>query len=65
MELVTTKGLFGVIFRENNLMPNRIRVLLSLCLSASAVAAGQMAAHDLKITTRHSYSGSAYTTTTY
>ncbi|MGB9123870.1 MAG: hypothetical protein WCE73_24860, partial [Candidatus Angelobacter sp.] len=40
-------------------------LLISVCLSASVVAAGQTAAHDLKITTRQSYSGSAYTTTTY
>lgn len=40
-------------------------LLLSVCLSASLVAAGQTAANDLKITTRHSYPGSEYTTTTY
>lgn len=40
-------------------------LLISLCLPAPVAAAGQTAAHDLKITTRHSYSGSSYTITTY
>lgn len=40
-------------------------LLLSVCLPASVIAAAQNPAHDLKITTRHSYSESAYTTTTY
>lgn len=41
-------------------------LLLSVCLPASVVSSGQTEAHDLKITTRYSYSGSEeYTNTTY
>jgi hypothetical protein len=40
-------------------------VLLPICLLASLVVAGQTQPNDLKITTRHSYSGSEHTTTTY
>ncbi len=51
---------------EGNLVRDPIWILLiSVCLAASVVAAGQAAAHDLKITTRHRYPGSEYTTTTY
>lgn len=40
-------------------------VLLPVCLLASLVLAGQTQLNDLKITTKHSYSGSEHTTTTY
>jgi hypothetical protein len=40
-------------------------VLFFACLPAALGATGQSEAHDLKITTRDSYSGSEYTTTTY
>jgi hypothetical protein len=40
-------------------------LLLSGCLLAPVVSSGQTETHDFKITTRHSYSGSEYTTTTY
>ena len=43
------------------------RLLLPVCLLASAVSTGQPSAHDLKITTRHTSmgGGSSFTTTTY
>jgi hypothetical protein len=44
---------------------NSSRILLPVCLLASVVSTGQPEAHDLKITTQHNYSGTAYTTTTY
>lgn len=40
-------------------------LLPSLCLLASAIAAGQTEAHDLKITTRHGHGPNDTTTTTY
>ncbi|MGZ4840910.1 MAG: hypothetical protein ACXV5J_04135 [Candidatus Angelobacter sp.] len=47
-------------------MRNSVWILVpSICLLAPAIAAGQTGGRDLKITTRHSYSGSAYATTTY
>jgi hypothetical protein len=51
---------------KGNLVRDPIWILLiSLCLAASVVAAGQTATHDLKLTTRHSYPEIEYTTTTY
>jgi hypothetical protein len=40
-------------------------LLLSICLLASAIAAGQTDAHDLKITTRHTSGSNEFTTTAY
>lgn len=48
-------------------MRNSIRILLPVCLLASALSTGQPSPHDLKITTRHTSFGnrSSFTTTTY
>jgi hypothetical protein len=40
-------------------------LVLSICFPALVVSAGQTQTHNLKITTRHSYSGRAYSITTY
>ena len=46
-------------------MRNSGRILLPVCLLISLVSTGQTGVHDLKITTRHTSSGSEFTTTTY